>query len=180
MRGRRCEARSEAPAEREFPALLVCIAGCLGVPADPNIFWNFFFSRVSAKKNIGHFSPFRGVFVLLGGVFALLGGVFALLGCFFLFFARQREFVGGVNCLKAYHTKTGNSRSELRPARRAAALQIGWVKQGVSEVNSTRFCQIKKNGLVGPGSHSFHRINRVRAGFIFDVAHFPRFGRFGC
>ena len=63
---------------------------------------------------MGVFFVFWGVFVLFGGVFALLGGVFVLLGCFFLFFARQRDFLGGLN-FKAYYTKTGNSRSGRVP-----------------------------------------------------------------
>ena len=148
MRGRRCEARSEAPAEREFPALLVCIAGCLGVPADPNIFWNFFFSRVSAKKNIGHFSPFRGVFVLLGGVFALLGGVFALLGCFFLFFARQREKNWGGHFRRPTTPKLGI------PALNQVAFFFRTTKTQPNQTRKTRCALNTQRGEVCDGQRS--------------------------
>ena len=49
-------------------------------------------------------------------------------------------------------------------------------KVGVSEVRSTRFCLIKKSGLLTPGQSRSRVLGQfAHAGFIFDV-HFPQFG----
>ena len=92
------------------------VAGRLGVPAKTINFlkMGFLFSRVSAIFFLGVFFAFWGCFCALGGsVFLRFFGVFLCFLGVFLFYARQRDFFLGVNFLKVYHTKTGNSRSGL-------------------------------------------------------------------
>ena len=85
-------------------------AGRLGVPARTTNFWKraVFFPRVSSLKKIGvfFFVAFLGCFCAFWGV--LLRFFFL---SFFLSFRASARFFFGVNFLKAYHTKTGNSRS---------------------------------------------------------------------
>ena len=83
----------------ELRAGIPGVAGRLGVPAKTISFWKraVFFARKRGNFIWVFFSPFGGVFFLLGGVFALFWGVFVLSPPLFLFSARQRDFLGGVN-----------------------------------------------------------------------------------
>ena len=107
-RRKRTEA-SNRSTEREFPALLIVWAYQQKII----LFLEegrFFFLRVSAKI-------FGGIFFRLLGVFlCFLGVCFVLFGCFFAFRASARFFFVR-SVFKAYHTKTGNSRSAEARAR---------------------------------------------------------------
>ena len=86
----------------------------------------------------------------------------------------------GLGALLSVRRANVRSRSEIRKFASEGTKQGGnnhqtTILEGVSEVRSTRFCLIKKSGLLTPGQS---RSRAIRTRLLHFYVHFPQFGGF--